>query len=91
MKHYFKYLISFALILVGCQMKARKIDHVEKHVITEIIRKNPVSIHDEISPRFRAVLSNGDTVPCTDYRQVGDTITYIYYGNTGSNNSRDSR
>ena len=91
MKHYFKYLMVLALVLIGCQMKARKIDHVEKHVITEIIRKTPISIHDEISPRFRAVLSNGDTVPCADYRQVGDTITYIYYGNADSTHSRDLR
>lgn len=79
-----------ALLTMGCQMKARKIDRVEHHVITEIIKKKTVSIHDEISPRYRAVLSNGDTVPCADYRQIGDTITYIYYG-TNPNNTRDSR
>jgi hypothetical protein len=52
---------------------------VEKHVIVSVFKKRPVSIHDEISPRYYAVLDNGDIVPVTGTTRPQDTITYRYY------------
>lgn len=86
MKHYFKLLVFTALMAVGCQIKGENIDHVEKHQIRKIYRMSPTSVHDAISPRIRAVLSNGDTVPCNENHQIGDTITYIYYDYRTRNN-----
>lgn len=50
-----------------------------KHKIVKKFKVTPVSIHDEISPRFRAVLENGDTVPTGENSRIGDTVIYIYY------------
>lgn len=84
-KHYYKYFLVTILLLIGCEMRSKSIHHIEKHTIVKIFRINPTSVHEQISPRIRAILSNGDTVPCTNYRQVGDTITYIYYDDRPTN------
>lgn len=86
MKHYFKLLFFTALMAVGCQIKGENIDRVEKHTILKMYRLSPNSVHDVISPRTRAILSNGDTIPCTENHQIGDTITYIYYDYRTGNN-----
>jgi uncharacterized protein YcfL len=52
---------------------------VERHVIVEIFKKKPISVHDEISPRYYAVLENGDTVPVHERTRINDTVTYKYY------------
>jgi hypothetical protein len=52
---------------------------VEKHAIVRVFKKRPVSIHDEISPRYYAVLDNGDTVPVHERARSCDTVTYKYY------------
>lgn len=52
---------------------------IEKHEIVEVFKKRPISIHDEISPRYYAVLDNGDTVPVHERARVNDTVTYKYY------------
>jgi hypothetical protein len=49
-----------------------------KHIIVKKFRVTPVSIHDEMSPKFRAVLENGDTVRTGENSRVGDTVSYIY-------------
>lgn len=87
MTHFFKYCLALGLFIIGCQAKSRPVHRVENHKVIEIIRFAPRSIHDEISPKTKAVLSNGDTVPCTSYRQVGDIITYIYYDADSTNTS----
>lgn len=52
---------------------------VEKHAIVRVFKKRPISIHDEISPRYYAVLDNGDIVPVSERTSVYDTVTYKYY------------
>jgi hypothetical protein len=49
------------------------------HVIVKKFKVPPVSVHDDISPRYRAVLENGDTVPTSQNSKLGDTVSYIYY------------
>jgi hypothetical protein len=52
---------------------------VEKHAIVRVFKKRPISIHDEISPRYYAVLDNGDIVPVHERTRLCDTVTYKYY------------
>jgi|688.fasta_scaffold130595_5 uncharacterized protein YcfL len=52
---------------------------IEKHTIVGVFKKRPISIHDEISPRYYAVLDNGDTVSVGETTRPYDTITYKYY------------
>ena len=52
---------------------------VEKHAIVRVFKKRPISIHDEISPRYYAVLDNGDIVPVHERTRINDTVTYKYY------------
>lgn len=52
---------------------------IEKHVIIKVFKKRPISIHDEISPRYYALLDNGDTVPVHERAKVDDTLIYKYY------------
>ena len=52
---------------------------IEKHVIVSVFKKRPISIHDEISPRYYAVLDNGDTTIIHETAKANDTVTYKYY------------
>lgn len=79
MKHYFNLLIV-ALLVTSCNYKKPEPTRIEQYKIISTFRKTPVSIHDEISPRYRAVLTNGDTVACGEHCKAGDTITFEYYG-----------
>jgi hypothetical protein len=49
------------------------------HVIVKKFKVPPVSVHDDISPKYRAILENGDTVPTSENSKLGDTVSYIYY------------
>jgi hypothetical protein len=82
-----KYLFSLALAsitLTSCKQAdvEMTIVRTEKHRIVQVFRNRPVSVHDEISPRWKAVLDNGDTVSCNQLQKPGDTITYQFYGPT---------
>lgn len=68
---------AISFILGSCN--EYKVDEVQKHIIVKKFKVTPVSIHDEISPRYRAVLENGDTVAAGENSRVGDTIEFIYY------------
>ena len=55
---------------------------IKNTMIDKIVKKfklPPSGIHEEISPRYRGVLENGDTVPVGESTRVGDTVSYIYY------------
>lgn len=69
--------IAFALALGSCTEPSGGVE--VKHTIIKKFKVRAVSVHDEISPRFKAVLDNGDTVPVGLNSRIGDTITYIYY------------
>lgn len=66
------------LSLVGCTGTVTK-KKQETHVIVKIWWVPPTNIHQEISPRYKALLDNGDTVPCSPQAHIGDTIYYKYY------------
>ena len=68
---------AISFILGSCN--EYKVDEVQKHIIVKKFKVTPVSIHDEMSPRFRAVLETGDTVPTGENSRIGDTVSYIYY------------
>lgn len=70
-------LISALGMIAGCA-KPSSVKQ-EKHTVLNVFKKKPVSIHDEISPRYYAVLDNGDTVSVTGSTRPYDTITYKYY------------
>lgn len=74
-------IIAFAC-LASCESPTPESVVIEKFRVIEVYKKRPISVHDEINPKWNAVLSNGDTVTCNNYTQVGDSIIYkfIKYG-----------
>lgn len=80
-----KHLIIYALILAGIvfctSFLTDKVNTVtvEGYVITKVWKKKAYSIHDEMSPRFQALLDNNDTVPCSSNNRVGDSVFYKFY------------
>ena len=68
-----------ALIILTASCKNPKIDHCDAYSVVGVWKERPVSIHDEMSPKYKAALSNGDTVVCHSNTHVGDTIYYTYY------------
>ena len=76
------YLFVISIILVNMLVLYSE-EHVPKttvyetrYVIVSKFRQNPKSVHEEISPKWRAILSNGDTIPCNKYSALGDTVVY---------------
>jgi hypothetical protein len=68
------------LLLVSTLFSCResKVEHCDAYAVIKTWKVRPVSIHDEITPKYQAVLSNGDTIPCDNYTKAGDTIYYTY-------------
>ncbi len=83
MKYIFS-IVSVIIMLASCKQTnvEMSIIRTEKHRIVQVLRNTPVSVHDEVSPRWKAVLDNGDTVSCNQLQKPGDTITYQFYGPT---------
>ena len=71
-------LFSLLLVLLASCTRPSSVE-IEKHAIVNVFKKRPVSVHDEISPSYYAVLDNGDTVPVHERARPNDTITYKYY------------
>ena len=71
-------LLSLLLVLLASCTRPSSVE-IEKHAIVKVFKKRPVSVHDEISPSYYAVLDNGDTVPVHERARTNDTITYKYY------------
>jgi len=72
------FVLALSVFLLGSCYESTKGEEV-KHVIIKKFKVTPVSIHYEISPRYRAVLENGYTVAAGENSRVGDTIEFIYY------------
>jgi len=70
--------VFLSLLMTSCDDVDKKVVE-QKHAIVKTFKLAPIGVHDEISPKYRAVLSNGDTVPITSLEKPGDTITYQYY------------
>lgn len=77
---YYTSLLIVALLVTSCGYKKPEATRIEKYTVVRTFKKTPISIHDEMSPRYRAVLTNGDTVACGERCKSGDTITFEYYG-----------
>ena len=73
-----RFFIILLIGLVGCTGTVTK-DKQEAHVIVKVWWVPPVNVHQEMSPRYKALLSNGDTVPCSPQARIGDTVYYKYY------------
>lgn len=73
----FSFLIL--LFLCFCTPQPHEIERVEKHIIIQITRKKQINIHEEISPKYCAILENGDTVYTTRMGRINDTVYYVFY------------
>lgn len=71
-------LLGLSVFLLGSCYESVKGEEV-KHKIVKKFKLPPSGVHEELSPRYRAVLENGDTVPVSETTRVGDTVSYIYY------------
>ena len=78
MKSYFTAVLLISII-TGCNSPSlnQKVS-VEKHLVLEVFKLNPISVADYLSPKYCAVLENCDTVPIGASTRIGDTITYKY-------------
>jgi hypothetical protein len=68
--------IFVILLLISCSSNTVTQEILEGHMIMKIWKKQPVGLHEEVSPKYRALLSNGDTVPCSKDAHVGDSVYY---------------
>jgi hypothetical protein len=75
-------ILAGAIMFTACETRKPESITVEKFSVVKTYRVQPISIHDEMTPRWKAVLSNKDTVPCTGNTRVGDSIIYkfVKYG-----------
>ena len=76
------YLFFILIILVNMLVLYSE-EHIIKttvyetrYVIVSKFRQNPKSVHEEISPKWGAILSNGDTIMCNKFSSPGDTVVY---------------
>ena len=77
MKHYFKILILLAIVSSCNQPTIEKVT-LEKHIVVKVFKQAPIGVHEYLSPKYYAILENGDTLPVGARTQIGDTITYKY-------------
>jgi hypothetical protein len=70
-----KFFFILLVVLSGC---TTTVSEKESYVITDVWEEYPFNIHQEINPRYKALLNNGDTVPCSPHARIGDTIYYKY-------------
>jgi hypothetical protein len=77
MKHYFKILILLAIVSSCNQPTIEKVT-LEKHIAVKVFKQAPIGVHEYLSPKYYAILENGDTVPVSAKIQIGDTISYKY-------------
>lgn len=68
--------IFVILLLASCSSNTVTQEILEGHMIVKVWKKEPVGIHEEVSPKYRALLSNGDTVPCSKSAHIGDSVYY---------------
>ena len=76
-----KYLFILGLVLLSCNqnLDTKYEVKIQTHKIVKKLKKNPTSIYEEISPKYVALLSNGDTVPCYPNARIGSTVYYKFY------------
>ena len=67
---------AVCLFVTSCKQPTVKSVEIQKMTIVSVWKVPAVSVHDKISPRYEARLSNGDTVPVSAMASIGDTICY---------------
>lgn len=77
MKILYVTLVALAL-LTSCEKPNIESIIVDRFVVVNKWIDEPKSLHDEISPKYHAVLNNGDTIPCQPSVQIGDTTKFVY-------------
>lgn len=73
-------LIPALFLLVACDDDTQLSNYtrdVKNDIIIEVYRANPRSVYDDINPKFYAITQQNDTVPCTKFNKIGDSIYYI--------------
>jgi hypothetical protein len=73
-------LLGLAVIfsLSGCGYD-RIPERDEIHTVIKVWKQRPISVQDDVSPQYKAVLENGDTVPARYNTLPGDIFKYVYY------------
>ena len=72
-----KKFVILLVVLTSCT-KTVTVVKQEGFEIVKTWKVCPISVHDEISPKYRALLSNGDTILCSSVARVGDSVYYQY-------------
>ena len=73
------HILLLGIILISCtENKRPQLEYEKEYVIVKIWRVPSVYTLDDLSPRYKGVLSNGDTIRVISNTMVGDTITYKY-------------
>lgn len=65
-----------AVLLTACSIKQPKSVTYEPHKVLDVWKERPVGVHQEINPRWRAAIDNGDTIYVSRIVKPGDTIYY---------------
>jgi hypothetical protein len=72
----YKYLLLLSIVLGSC---CNRKTAVQSYTVVKVWQEKNVSEVTKISPKFLALLSNKDTVPCLKTTKVGDKICYKTY------------
>ena len=51
----------------------------KSYSVVKVYKADPTNVHQEISPRYIAILSNLDTITCNRNTRVGDSVIFMYY------------
>jgi hypothetical protein len=71
----YKYLLLLSIILGSCCNRKATI---QSYSVIKTWQEKNVGVLSEISPKYLALLSNNDTIPCTKNVKIGDKICYHY-------------
>lgn len=72
----YKYLLLLSVFLGSC---CNRKTAVQSYTVVKVWQEKNVKVLSEISPKFLALLSNKDTVPCLKTTKPGDKICYKTY------------
>lgn len=72
----YKYLLLLGIFLGSCCN--RKVT-VQSYSVIKTWQEKNINVLSEISPKYLALLSNNDTIPCTTNTRIGEVVVYKYY------------
>lgn len=68
-----KNFLILLILFVSCTNKVPKKD-IKWYIVVDTWKEKPLNVHQEISPRYGALLDSGDTIVCSSNITVGDTV-----------------